>query len=410
MCAATAAEPAPPKAGPAAEAGKPSVATLKPLSKEQQDKLLVARLDGGLGQTFHDFANVFLVVSRVKLPSGAGLMTSSPEIAQTQLHPVFPTFYKPTLRELLDVLALETSSEWKYDPTSKYFQSDAETGPVEGLAVFEFTKIKRKKSFEVTLAKGWKATDKGNWLMLVPAMFPLGMDIHELGSYSSDDKAKEKDLLAKVPIEMSLEWARRRKTRSSGRISSRRKSARYDALYFETMMVMRDGSTIHWRRMDFHGRQQVLLCDQHYPSAVRGPHLSRRPGHAGVVQDQVSRSVLTRRVFCQFLLCWGLAAGWLPAAEPYNAALRRRNRMPPWRRATTRTPTRASAAWFSIAGTIRRLPPMISPPPPSAFGVSAAATKLTFSWKMPSSRIRETGSSFGMPRRNTGRQTIAARS
>ena len=164
---------------------------------------------------------------------------------------MFPAFYKPTLRELLDVLALETSSDWKYDPTSKYFRSDAETGPVEGLAVFEFTKTTRKKPFAVALAKGWKATDKGNWLMLVPPMFPLGIDIHELGSYSSDDKAKEKGLLAKVPIEVSLEWARRAQDKVDPNELKPAKVGAYDALYFETMMLMRDGSTIHWRQWVF---------------------------------------------------------------------------------------------------------------------------------------------------------------
>jgi hypothetical protein len=47
--------------------------------------------------------------------------------------------------------------------------------------------------------------------MFVPPIFPLGVDIHERGSYSSDEKAKEKELFQKVRTQLSLEWARQAK-------------------------------------------------------------------------------------------------------------------------------------------------------------------------------------------------------
>ena len=242
---------APGQTKPVAEAGKRPSASVKPLTKEQQDKLLKERLGGEMENSFQQFSNMFLVMSRIKLPYGVGLVASSPEILKTELQPVFPEFYKPTLREFLDVIALQTSSEWKYDPTSKYIQSDNQGELVEDLAIFEFTKTKRKKPFEVRLAKGWKATDKGNWVMLIPPTFPLGMDIHELGSYSSDDKTKEKELLAKVPAELSLEWAKRAKDHVDPKELKAAKVGPYDALHFETMMPLRDGSTIHWRQWIF---------------------------------------------------------------------------------------------------------------------------------------------------------------
>ena len=148
-------------------------------------------------------------MSRINLPYGIGLITSSKEISNAELHPVFPESYKPTLREFLDAIALQTSLEWKYDPTSKYFKSEVESGPVEGLAIFEFTKTKREQPFEVALPEGWKAVDKGSWVMYVPPVFPLGMDIHQLGSYSSDDKSKEAELLKNVPHDVMLDWAKR---------------------------------------------------------------------------------------------------------------------------------------------------------------------------------------------------------
>ena len=246
----TAAE-SPAKAKPATEAKKRTPAFIKPLTKEQQDKLLRERLDGGMGNSFSQFANRFLVMSRINLLCGVGLMTASPEIAKTELQPVFPKFYKPTRREFLDMIALQTSSDWKYDATSKYFKSEVEDGPVEGLAIFEFTKAKREKPFQITLAKGWTFNDKGNWVMLVPAMFPLGVDIHELGSYSSDDKTKEAELLKRVPTEVSLEWAMRAKDKVDPSELKPAKVGLYDALYFETMMPLRNGPTIRWRQWVF---------------------------------------------------------------------------------------------------------------------------------------------------------------
>jgi hypothetical protein len=247
----SAAPPTPQESGPTAQAVKPEPATIKPLTKGQQEKLLKERLDGGMGNSFSSFSNMFLVMSRMKLSYGVGLMTGSRDIAKTELQPVFPKFYQPTLHEFLDAIALQTSSRWKYDSTGKYIQGDGGNGPVEGLAIFEFTATHREKPFEVTPAKGWKSTDKGNWMMYVPPMFPVGMDIYELGDYSSDDKTQEKELLAKVPIEVSLEWARRAKDKVDRKELKPAKVGPYDALYFETRMTLQGGMEIRWRQWVF---------------------------------------------------------------------------------------------------------------------------------------------------------------
>jgi len=237
------------KTKPKTETGKQPV-RIQPLTKEQQDKLLNERLDGGMGNSFRQFSNQFLAMSRINLSYGVGLMTPSQEVADAELQTEFPTFYKPTLREYLDVIALQTKSKWKYDPTSKYFHSEVETGPVKDLAIFEFTKTDRVKPFRVTLPKGWRSIDKGNWMMYVPPVFPLGVDIHELGTYSSDDKT-DKDLLKRVPREVSMEWAKRAKDEVGPKEIKPAKVGSYDALYFETMMPLRDGSTVRWRQWVF---------------------------------------------------------------------------------------------------------------------------------------------------------------
>ena len=122
------------KTKPKAETGRKR-ATIKPLTKEQQDRLLKKRLDGVMGNSFRQFSNMFLVMSRINLPYGVGLMTPSKEIEDTELQTVFPGFYKPTLREYLDAIALQTKSQWKYDPTSKYLQSEV-NWPRGGLGDF----------------------------------------------------------------------------------------------------------------------------------------------------------------------------------------------------------------------------------------------------------------------------------
>lgn len=226
-------------------------AAVKPLTKEQQDKLLGTRLPGEMGASFGQFSNRFLVMSRINLSYGVGLMTSSDAVAKAELHPVFPKFYRPTLREFLDAIALQTSSEWKYDPTSKYVESEGGKNPVEDLAIFEFTETKREKPFKVTLPKGWKAIDKGNWVMYVPPIFPLAVDIHEVGDYSTDNRSHEKAFFKKVMTEVSLQWASQARDNVEAKELKPAQVGAYDALYFETTMPLRDGSTFRWRQWVF---------------------------------------------------------------------------------------------------------------------------------------------------------------
>jgi hypothetical protein len=235
-----------------AKADKGPAVTIKPLTKEQQEQLLGTRLEGGMDFSFSQFANMFLVSSRIQIGHGIGLMTSTKEIAETKLQSPFPSFYSPTLREFLDAIALQTFAEWKYDPTSKYLHSEVEDKtPWEGLAIFEFTTKKRERPFEVTLADGWKSIDKGNWLMLVPPSFPVGLDIYEMGSYSSDDKAKEKDLLNKVRTEVALEWAQRVAENVDRERLKPAKVGPYEALSFEAMVPSQLNKELRWRQWVF---------------------------------------------------------------------------------------------------------------------------------------------------------------
>ena len=227
-------------------------ARVVPLTEDQLKRLLQSRLDGGMGNSFQQFANMFLVSSRINLGPGVALVTPSKEIAKTELQSPFPNFYQPTLREFLDAIALQTSSAWKYDPTGKYFESKVDhEAPVEDLTFFELTTTKRERPFAISLAKGWKQEDKGNWLMLIPPNFPVGMDIYEMGTYSTDEAKSEKELLHKVQTEVASEWARRVRPDTRTEDQKPVKVGAYDALFFEGMTPSQLGKDIHWRQWVF---------------------------------------------------------------------------------------------------------------------------------------------------------------
>lgn len=255
------AEPSPPtETAPAQTASRPQSEeapadeslAVEPFSKEQQQKLLAARLEGGMQYSFRQFANMFLVSSRLRFGVGIGLMTSSREIANTELQSPFPRFYEPTLREFLDAVALQTFAEWNYDPTTKYVKSSVKSpGPIKELAIFEFTKTHREKPFTVTLADGWKSEDKGHWLMLIPPSFPVGMDIYEMGTYSADAAEDQADLLQKVRSEVAVEWAKRVHPEAEAEDMHPARVGDYEALYFETMVPSQLKKDLRWRQWVF---------------------------------------------------------------------------------------------------------------------------------------------------------------
>ena len=242
----------PTDAKPKVDQEKKPTATLKPLTAEQQAELLGFRLKGGIGGTFGRFANAFMVSSRLALGTGVGLMTSSKAIAETPIFTPFPDSYKPTLREFLDTLALQTHSKWKYDPSSKYFKSDIELkGPVDGVAIFEFTKTKREKPFEITLAKGWKASDEGTWVMYVPPSFRVGMDIYQMGTYSPAEKTTDQKFQDKIRLDVALDWAQRMNKKATLKDLKPAKVGRFEALYYESMVPSQLNKDIRWRHWVF---------------------------------------------------------------------------------------------------------------------------------------------------------------
>jgi hypothetical protein len=223
----------------------------EPEKNERLTTLLSQRFDGGMGYTFAQFANMFLVKSRISLGEGIGLMTPSREVAEKTLQSPYPEFYRPTVQEFLDEIALQTSTEWKSDTSGKYIENAVPDVQVDGPMIFEFLPTKREKPFEVTLAEGWKSNDRGSWLMLVPPGFPVGLDIYEMGVYSADVQAEEPKLLERVPIGVALGWIARIQVNADKDSLKAAKVGTHDALFFETTVPSQVGEDVHWRQWTF---------------------------------------------------------------------------------------------------------------------------------------------------------------
>jgi hypothetical protein len=241
-----------PDAASKSDADDKTPPTIKPLTADEQQSLLNTRLDGGMGHAFGQFANMFLVSSRIHLGTGVGLMAASKKIAETPLQSPFPPSYKPTLREFLDAIALQTSSQWAYDPSGKFIQSDVKRDqPVEGLAVFEFVEAKREKPHEVNLAEGWTATDKGQWTMYSPPNFPVGMDIYEMGTYSPAENEASAEFAEKIRSAVALQWAQRVNKNAAEADFKSAKVGSIDAIYYESMIPSQLDKEVKWRQWAF---------------------------------------------------------------------------------------------------------------------------------------------------------------
>jgi len=160
-----------------AAAGFAETKPVKALSEKEQAAFLSKRTSGSMLGSFDSFCSLLYAMSDVKIH------TNSKEINTTQLQTVAPAdFYKPTWRELFDMIAIQTRSEWKYDPAQDSWG---------------FTKPEKPKTYySLEMAKGWDQSDRGLYVGYHPAIAPVGMDVYILGAYSADDP-KDADALYK---------------------------------------------------------------------------------------------------------------------------------------------------------------------------------------------------------------------
>lgn len=229
---------------------------LKVLDAQEQASLLSRRLNGSLGESFGAFANMFMVRSQMDLRVCVGLKGATDEITKTELQPVFPAFYKPNLKELLDAIALQTFSNWSYRKEDQFVTSTVPDAKADDhVVIISFDPVKpplrKVKPFTVELAKDWKAEDRGHWLACIPPTFPAGMDVYQLGTYSTTKKDGNSKLITKVRQEVALEWARRVKPDATAAELQPAKVGDFDALHFDAMVPSRGSKEVRWRHWVF---------------------------------------------------------------------------------------------------------------------------------------------------------------
>lgn len=225
---------------------------VKILNPTQLNALLKQRLNGTLGDNFGQFSNMFFVRSRIDLDTGIALTTKAPGVTECQLEPAFAYNYKPTLRELLDAIALETGTRWVYADRSQVMVSNSPSNEIiDGMAIFDFVPNQHKFTHEMTPAKDWKAVEKTNWVMYIPPIAPMAMDYHELGKVSADDKSKEAALIAKTAQDFALDQYRRAKPDAKLEDLKKTKVGAIDAYYFETPLPPTGPEKVRWRQWHF---------------------------------------------------------------------------------------------------------------------------------------------------------------
>lgn len=229
------------------------------LSDEQLARLLEQRLPGGMGISFAQLTKMSLVANKASMGRSISVATKSDKIAKTTLRSNFPSFYKPTLAQFLDAVGLQTRAQWKYDPSGK--SAEGENGKKSSDIIFEFNETTRRKPYELNLAKGWSTADNGNWVNCTPAGAPagVGMDIYELGNFTSINKSNEGELLKQVPDEVSIEWARRVQPKAKKTDLKPSKVGTYDAVSFDSLVRAQGGKDVRWRQWVFMAGNQCFF-------------------------------------------------------------------------------------------------------------------------------------------------------
>lgn len=220
--------------------------------KELKD-FLNQRFNCGIGNKFGPFSNVFFVTSRIELGTSIGLVTNDKKIPDMQLEPAFPSTYKPTVKEFLDAIALQTKSRWRYDFDNQVIKSTSKPSEKlpKNIALIDFVPIDKRLGFSMKAAKGWNAIERTNWIMYVPPNNPFAMDLHLLGTVSSDDKTKQAELENSIPLDFALQQFKRVNPKATKEDLVKKKIGEYNAYYFEHQLPPKGEEKVRWRQWHF---------------------------------------------------------------------------------------------------------------------------------------------------------------
>lgn len=147
------------------------------LSREKQiDNLNQRRPTGSMMGAFSSFASLLYATE------GTIISSKNKEVRDVPLHTVHPACYKPTRFELLEAIARQTETSFKYGKSKSW----------------EFEEPEFPLQYEVKMPAGWKMERRGNYSAYIPAIQPVGMDIYVYGRYSGLDAATGKKVKEEV--------------------------------------------------------------------------------------------------------------------------------------------------------------------------------------------------------------------
>jgi hypothetical protein len=165
---------------------------------------------GAMLGSFDSYASLLFATSDV------AIHTNEPALAKKQLWAPFPEKYKPTWGELFEAIGRSTGSSFLFDANTDYWV---------------FAKPAMPLPYSITLAKGWKAEDRGEYVAHIPSIAPVGMDVYVCGRYSGDED--EPNLFLSVRDELAGTFAEPFEPNTPAKAMKRVQVDGAEALYYE---------------------------------------------------------------------------------------------------------------------------------------------------------------------------------
>jgi hypothetical protein len=194
----------------------------KNLGPEQQTTFLAARASSFPPGSFDSVCSFLYALD------GVAIHSQSTVVNGTRLMSTFPDFYRPTWKELFDLIAWQTMSVWKYDGETGYWV---------------FAESKRVLPYKMDISAGWMREDHPIEVVYRPPTAPVGMDIYWLGHYSPD-RADPAPFFGRVREALALSFVKGFIRDVSLKNMSAKRMGRNETLYFETVTP----SGVVWRQ------------------------------------------------------------------------------------------------------------------------------------------------------------------
>lgn len=221
---------------------KPGMRLLKPYSEANLSKILnerVETIEGVERLSFDSFADKILAGTSADLSAGIYMTTNNADIKKHILFPAYPKKYWPTVKEYLDLTALQCGARWSYDRNNQYVPDNQAFRQIaDQYARFDFVPGVAAPTYTIVLPSGWFASAKDYGISYGGKDYTQALEIYELGAMSPEnakDAAYVKGDFAKDVLAL---WSEGLKPLSEVR---RVKVGAYDGYVFETIIDKRSG-------------------------------------------------------------------------------------------------------------------------------------------------------------------------